>query len=88
MRLVSDERHMVTNSTLSGPRKKSSLSKGLCFCERYAEDLSALVQKVFVSLKDMRKVFVHLSSVCLFCLFLKGMQKKIARLSRFCCFCC
>ena len=37
MLILSDEHHSVTSSTVLGPVKKSSLSKGLCFCERYAE---------------------------------------------------
>ena len=38
MLILSDEHHTVTSSTLSGAcERKSSLSKGLCFCERYAE---------------------------------------------------
>ena len=33
--MLSDEYH--TSSTVTGRERKSSLSKGLCFCERYAE---------------------------------------------------
>ena len=35
--MLSDEYHTVTNSIASSRERKSSLSKGLCFCERYAE---------------------------------------------------
>ena len=35
--MLSDEHRMVTSSTVSARERKSLLSKGLCFCERYAE---------------------------------------------------
>ena len=35
--MLSDEHHTVMNFTVSGRERNSSLSKGLCFYERYAE---------------------------------------------------
>ena len=35
--MLSDEHRAVTSSTVSARKRKSSLSKDLCICERYAE---------------------------------------------------
>ena len=88
MLILSDEHHTVTSSTVSARERKSSLSKGLCFCEKgsgvrngakygFAPYGSCLCLKIFSVLISIKYFFQPLKTVKtgLYLFIFKGRKK-------------